>query len=561
MKKILCFILAAVLSCSAVSITATAQEDSTGFVVATDLHYVHPLENVEDYVEANTFNSNENGYAYQHESGFIIDEFLNQCAKNEDCDFILLPGDLVTYGRDYPEDHMALAEKFRSFEKSTGKQIYVINGNHDNGAGTFTDHTKFTEIYHEFGYDKAFSVDESCCSYAVNLNEEYALIALDSCDENYSLTNGITLERLNWVREQAKAITQSGRKPVMIMHHNLLEHSPLQLITNDKYIVAFPRTFATLFADWGIKLVFTGHTHLTDAVSHTSPAGNVIYDFCTSALSEYPFQYRTFEMTDDVITYGMQNIKKIDTDALSSVVSGYTQEQLTAMATDMPAYAAAKESARTLNTLKKSLSAEGLGFSNDDAVYETINSACESIDKLFSMSLYGENSVQQLAKEYNIEIPDSSYENIWSIGSEIYLNFVAGNKKFDFESLEAQIILNGAVLALRSTTAEIADEKLLSAANVLLGGDIKLAEEITKAGTDIFGAVTPLEYFALAIAAPFVNAYGSDTDSVENFCGEIPGYNADISNFEYILNSISDTFLRIAEYIALVFNTAFKWIF
>ena len=96
---------------------------------------------------------------------------------------MLITGDLATHGRDYVSEHEAVAAKFRKFEKETGKQVYVINGNHDNAKDMPVDHKKFTEIYHEFGYDEALSTDEGTCSYSANLNDEYTLVALDTCDE------------------------------------------------------------------------------------------------------------------------------------------------------------------------------------------------------------------------------------------------------------------------------------------------------------------------------------------------------------------------------------------
>ncbi len=556
MKKILSLFLASVLAFSA-SAVAFAGDDSCGFAVASDLHYVEPLENVDDYFESDKFGSNENGYAYQHESGFIIDEFLKQCAADDNCDFILVPGDLATYSRDFAGHALQLAEKFRKFENETGKQIYVINGNHDNGAGSEVDHTKFTEIYHEFGYDTAFSIDESCCSYATNLNEKYALIAFDSCDENYALTNGVSTERLGWVKEQVEVIRESGRKIIMIMHHNLLEHSPLELITSDKYIVSLPRTYASLFADWGIKLVFTGHTHLGDAVSHTSPAGNVIYDFCTTSLCEYPFQYRTFDMTDKVISYGMKNIEKIDTEALSATVSGYTPEQLEAMSTDLVAYGRDRLSLRTEEMLRNTISAKGLGIAEDSIAYDTVNSACNKVQDIFSMNLYGENSVSSLAEEYGIAIPESSYKNIWEIGNRIYLDFSSGKKVFAYDSAEVQIISTSAQLALRDYLAETADETIFSAVNEIASGDAGIAKTVTVASLKIFGGATLSQRFIASILLPFADLYANEGDGVENISGEIPGLFADESGFANIADYISLFFERLFRYFKIAFEAMF----
>ena len=82
MKKFVCVfltvILAVFLPCAAAF--GAQQDETTGFAAATDIHYVHPMQNKDEYFKSGHFNSNEDGHAFQHESGFIIDEFLRQCA-------------------------------------------------------------------------------------------------------------------------------------------------------------------------------------------------------------------------------------------------------------------------------------------------------------------------------------------------------------------------------------------------------------------------------------------------------------------------------------------------
>ena len=546
MKRLLCLSIALLIFISSLCVSAYAADDSCGFAVATDLHYVHPLPNADDYVVAESFGSNIEGKKYQHESGFIIDEFLRQCAEDDGCDFVLLSGDLVTYGRDFVEDHYALAQKFRDFEQATGKQVYVINGNHDNGTDTFTDSAKFREVYHEFGYDKAFSVDESCCSYAVNLNNKYGLIALDSCDEQYHLTCGVDYKRVDWVRKQAKAITDSGRYPILIMHHNLLEHMPLELITQDKYIVPFPRTYASLFADWGIKLVFTGHTHNADAVSYTSPSGNVIYDFCSAAISQYPLQYRQFSLTDKAIKYEMKTVNSIDTDALSSVVSGYSEERLNAMATDFPAFAAEKQKTENIDDIKKMISAEGLGISESSPIYGFIDDSCKAVNNLFDMPLYGANSVQELAKEYGVNIPDSKYSTVWDMAGDVSLNYTAGNKIYGANSVEAKIALGAAKVALRGIIRGKTDSFLSSAADAVLSGT-GLSEKIASLGIS-----TPSERFAAAVISVVIEAFGEDNDGVNNISGTVPGYGAQTNGFSSVCGFIVSAYSKFIMYINII---------
>lgn len=549
MKKFLSLFTAFVICFCALSVNAYAEGDSCGFAVATDIHYVHPLPNAEDCVEAEIFSMNKDGNYYQHESGFIIDEFLRQCAGDGECDFILISGDLATYGREYVEDHYTLAQKFRNFERTTGKQVYVINGNHDNGSGTLTDSAKFREIYGEFGYDEAFAVDESCCSYAVNLNDKYGLIAFDSCDEDYHLANGVDSDRINWVKKQAKAITDSGRYPIMMMHHNLLEHMPLQLITQDKYIVSYPKTYASVLADCGIKLVFTGHTHMGDAVSHTSPMGNVIYDFCTPALSQYPMQYRRFTLTDEEISYEMKTVEKIDTVALSAVVSGYSEERLNEMATDFPGYAGERLKNRTLDSIKEMISAKGLGISEINPLYGFVDRACKSVDRVFAMPLYGENGVQQLARENGIDIPDSEYETIWDMIGDVSLEYTVGNKSYGCDSTEVRILLGGAEIALNGITGGETDSYISSAVEAITennaGFEAKAAE---------FGAATPESRFALSIISVAAEAFCNDNDGVNNISGTVSGYGAPTSGFSNILSALTAFYEKLVKYMTMVFD-------
>lgn len=559
-KKIICSVLAMLIIYSSVMISAYAESDPAsdfGFAVATDLHYVHPTANADEKVTDNATLSFPTRDELQNESGFMIDEFLNQCAENDDVNFVFITGDIVTFGRDFVEDHYAVAEKFRKFEQTTGKKIFVINGNHDNGSGesSKTNHTKFAEIYNEFGYDEAFAKDESCCSYAVNLNEKYTLIALDSCKEEWSVSSGITSSRLKWVKKQAEIAKKSGRHPILMMHHVLLEHSPLQLILSDKVIVKMPKTYATMFADWGIKLVFTGHTHIDDTATLTTVSGNTIYDFCTASLTTYPLQYKTFHISNDKISYKTQTISEIDVDALTSVVKGYTDEQINEMKTDFQGYVKKYYLETSVNKIPETyLTCEALGIKEGSPLYSFVNSIMNEIKEMTAMPLYGSNSIQALAKQYNINIPNSNYKTIWDVIGEIYCGITAGNKKYGFESTETEIVLKTINLAIRLAPAKASDKLLLSYANKIynnLGFDGGIAENITEKATSVYGPVTPCEYLTLAILSPVIYGNLCEDNSNENIQGEIDGYGTN-NNFANICSNNKKVLTDIQFYFNLI---------
>ena len=283
MKKIISLLLAFTLAlCCLPAFAAEAQ--ALTLAVASDLHYNLPEETLTRFTDDPLYGHANRRAAMENESGFIIDAFLADCAK-KNVDFVLLSGDLADNGRSTPEEHYAVRDKLLAFEKATGIEVFVIDGNHDLGSGAKTDIADFKEIYKDLGYDHARSARAEDCSYTADLGEKYRLIALDSCDPTVSTEDGMSLAKTRWAVEEAKAAYKDGRFPLLMMHHNLLDHMPLQRLFSHNFIVRNHFATAALFADAGIKVVFTGHEHCSDAAVYTSPAGNVIRDFATTSLT------------------------------------------------------------------------------------------------------------------------------------------------------------------------------------------------------------------------------------------------------------------------------------
>lgn len=434
------------------------------------------------------------------ESGFIIDSFLAQCAADESCDYVLISGDLADSGKKYIEDHETVAAKLRAFEQATGKDVFVINGNHDAGNwGTSLE--DFKRIYAEFGYDKAITEPRSDCSYAADLGSKYRLIALDSCDPDASTADGMSAERLEWVHAQAKAAKADGRYPILMMHHNLLDHMPLQRIFSKNFIVRFHNTTAELFADWGIRMVLSGHEHCSDAAVYTSALGNKIYDFATTSLTMYPLQYRIIDFTDERISYAAETVRSIDTAALSAAVKGYSERQLALMNEDLSSYALGFLKAGVQYRLALSLTMEKMGISEDDFYYDLVKTAVTRMTDILEMPLYGEGSVQQLAAEYNIEIPDSDYINGWDLATDLVAAHYAGEESKTLDSPEVTILLRTVALILKDVPSTVNDEVLLKSANDLLSkiGIDSISGDLSRLTAKVFGAVTPGKYFIVAL--------------------------------------------------------------
>lgn len=532
LKKSLSIILSLTLVlCSCLVLTASAKNDSDefGFAVASDTHYVHPVKQagttLADEGWVTTFNSESESLTNQ--SGFIIDEFLKECAENPKCQFVLITGDLATHGRDYVSEHEAVAAKFRKFEKETGKQVYVINGNHDNAKDMPVDHKKFTEIYHEFGYDEALSTDEGTCSYSANLNDEYTLVALDTCDERYRVVPNNDITRMDWAVKQIKAAKKQGKKVIMIMHHNLLEHNPFQKLNEKNYVVNTPYSFAGLLADLGVKLVFSGHTHCNNVKSYTSFLGNTIYDFSMSSLGNFPAEYKYFNVTDSKISYETKKINHIDADKLAEVCKGFSNEALEMMKNNLQTYTWSMSYREYSEDLRENISPEMLGVEESSALYAKLKPVTDTIKEMSDTPIYGKGGIQEQAAAYGLEIPDSEYKTLNDAMTLAILRCKIGDKRYNLNSNDFTVLIRLLAFTVRKSIAATADSDILSGANEMLGklgykGSV--ADNMLRNFSEKYGFATPEEKEALAIAYGLWGGYFSDVDGVENRDGAIPGY-------------------------------------
>ena len=556
MKKFISIILSAVIVLSALSVSAAAlvteETKELGFAVASDLHYNVPEAELEKTNDDEIFWYANRRAAMENESGLIMDEFLRQCAEDDSIEFVLIPGDLADNGRTVWQEHYDVAKKLADFEEATGKQVYVIPGNHDMGAADIDfKEENFKEVYAAFGFSEALSSMDDNCSYTADLGDKYRLIALDSNDPSKSTEDGMSLKKVMWVLDEAKKAQEDGRYPILMMHHNLLDHLPIQRIISRNFIVRFHYTTATLFADAGIKLVFSGHEHCSDATSYTTPLGNKIYDFANTALTMYPLQYKVFYINDAEITYRTRTVDKIDTDALKNTVAGYTDEQISLMNEGLNSYSKGFLKAGIQYRLELSLSMEKMGIAEDSIFYPLVSTAVGELINILRMPLYGENSVQELGKEYNIDIPDSDYKTGWDLATELVSWHYAGEEPFEVQSTEVKILLRTVSLILKDDLSTVNDEIFFAAANELIemmGMNGNMSKEFTKLTSEIFGGVTAGQYFLVALVSPLLYQFAFDGDNVPDNNGTLQGYGIEM-NGRNILNNLSDAANTLMLYI------------
>ena len=300
------------------------QDMNLRIAVMSDLHYLSPdmIADTEDFEHA--FNSDRK---LLKESSSVLHEMLERVRADKP-DILLVSGDLTKDGEQ--ECHAALAKQLQQLQQDVpGLKIYVINGNHDirnadalnfNTAdgkavpATRTDPEDFKRIY-DFIYSDptviaTFTPAEGNkaggLSYVARPVEGLTIIAMDTCryssdntsngDDEHETSGAISADLEKWVIEQTAAAKARGDLVIGLEHHGLVPHFDVQPTILPMYLVNDYERLSQEYADAGMSVMFTGHSHAVDIASATTVAGNTIYDIETGSGLTYPSPLRFVEL-------------------------------------------------------------------------------------------------------------------------------------------------------------------------------------------------------------------------------------------------------------------------
>lgn len=280
------------------------------------------------------------------ESKAILEAAI-EMAMNDNCDIVLIPGDLTKDGEKH--NHLLLAEKLKALEQK-GKRVFVTPGNHDilnpkslkylpTGETQKIEHItpqEFVEIYKEFGFKEAKYRDNNSLTYIVELNQHFWLFAIDACIYNnnqsqaYSTTGGqLSTSTLNFILEKLAEAKSKNIIPIAMAHHGIVEHFPGQSLVFGDYLVKDFANVANEFAIAGLKIIFTGHHHAQD-ISKFESQGNFIYDCQVGSTVTYPCPVRfcVFNKDKSNITIESVRISKVNLNTGGKSFQDYAKNKL-----------------------------------------------------------------------------------------------------------------------------------------------------------------------------------------------------------------------------------------
>lgn len=314
MRKIIISLLALFSLCSCAkqeSVSLFENKEELDIIVATDLHYYSS----ELFKECSWFEE-----AWQYEDGqmiynthHIVDEFISEVLQQQP-DLVMISGDLTYNGEKV--SHEELVKQLSRLTDANIK-VAVINGNHDinnimslafNEEGSYkVDNINvedYKNYYSNFGLNQAYSIDKKSLSYALDLNDRYNLIVIDSCRDDISLTSSnIEKGTMKWIEKQLKNTKKQNKKALVMMHHNIGIHCEA---IYDGYVLNNAQEMQDLFTKYNVPVVFSGHSH----IQHTKTINNTT-EIVTSALSIAPVQYGQITLTNDTLHYQTKEVEAI----------------------------------------------------------------------------------------------------------------------------------------------------------------------------------------------------------------------------------------------------------
>ena len=287
------------------------------FYLLTDTHYFEESlgaegKAYEEYMKTEAF--------YLKESSTINKAIFQKLKDDKETEIIIIPGDLSKDG-EY-ESHKSLIKELTSLKES-GKKIFVLTAGHDfneHGRSYKNDEfvpvkgTEFKELYnlyYEFGYKEALSVDEETLSYIAEIAPKTRVLALN-CDSNRECKGLIDGRLLKWSKEQLDKAKEDGASVIAMCHYPIIPSVPVFDLVGDAHVKNW-REVASFLADNGVEVVLTGHMHIQSINEFVTEKGNKIYDICTATTVGTPAKYRKIEITED----GTMDVKSIDVDGFS----------------------------------------------------------------------------------------------------------------------------------------------------------------------------------------------------------------------------------------------------
>ncbi len=296
------------------------------FYLLTDTHYFEPSlgasgKAYDEYMKREQY--------FMAESSAIVKKVFDDIAADKSTDLVIIPGDLSKNGE--IESHKSFIKELYRLKES-GKRIYVITAGHDYGEKSRafvndecievegTPFGQLCDLYRDFGYSEAISVDKRTLSYVAEVADGVRMLAIN-CDSEGRQKGSIDGEMYEWMQIQLDDAKSAGCSVFAICHYPVIPPVPVFDLVGDAKLRDW-RKAASFLADNGVELVLTGHMHIQSINEYISEKGNKLVDVCTSCLVGSPAKYRKIRVENSVM-----DVQSIDVPDFGANLQGQTVQE------------------------------------------------------------------------------------------------------------------------------------------------------------------------------------------------------------------------------------------
>lgn len=234
----------------------------------------------------------------------IFDQLIERVIADKP-DLLLICGDLTKDGE--VDSHEYVTKKLTKV-KDAGIRVYVIPGNHDYGvleeARNYKNNTykaaecytrdMFKKAYREFGLGSDSEIHDTSLTYCTELFPGLTLIGYDTGNNAH-----VTKSAIKWTWQKANEARSKGNQVIAMAHQSLLPHFYGQESFMMYSVLSPNERVRDSLLSAGVKVVLTGHYHISDNTRYVNANGQEIYDICTGSPLSYPCDFRILTFDDD----------------------------------------------------------------------------------------------------------------------------------------------------------------------------------------------------------------------------------------------------------------------
>lgn len=238
---------------------------------------------------------------------------------DKDTSTVIITGDITNHGDDYSlEEASKLLQEFTA----KGGNPSAYTDSHDYHNTEITDESRklpasqrpeerIRKIFNPFGRDKAFDTYDDGITFIAEILPGLYHIAMGYNSENERTLHHpyFSDELMAWVKGHIEEVNKKGGVVICSTHRPIVAPSPAYEVIGKGHTFRDGDKRLKELADMGVKLFFSGHSHVQCMKEIVSDNGNKIYSVQTSSLAAFPPKMRKITYDTDNRTI---NIRTID---------------------------------------------------------------------------------------------------------------------------------------------------------------------------------------------------------------------------------------------------------